>query len=164
MTYFRHIKITHQEIHQHRRRRRLKRLAKILLQVVQYTLITAAALIMAFNGDYGQYVVAAYGLAVLLPKFWPFGYGKLRHFVASFDSQQVFVIALLILVTIPIFTLLGKTVIAENAAVYVFELLAIGVATAVIELWKDKEKHQESSSATSLPNTTALAEQVSANL
>jgi hypothetical protein len=135
MTNFRHVKVTAQHIRRHRRHRRVKSVFSLIFQLVQYILITAAALVMSFNGNYGQYVIALYGLVIILPKLWPFGYGKLERFIENLGSQQVFTIALLILISIPVFTVLGKNVIVENAAIYVFELLVIGIFTATIELW-----------------------------
>lgn len=147
MTHLRHVDVTIKHIRHYRRKRRVKHVAYLIFQVIQYIVITAAALIMAFNGYYGQYVVGIYGLVILLPKLWPFSYGPLEDLVDSLGSQQVFVIALLILVSIPIFTLLGKSVIAQNAAVYVFELLAIGVIAATIELWRDKADNNQTSTS-----------------
>ena len=139
MTYYRQLAITTRHIRRYRRKRRILSTFSIIFQIVQYIAVTAAALIMAFNGNYGQYLIAAYGLLIILPKLWPFGYGRLQETVDNLGSQQVFTIALLILVSIPIFTLLGANVIASNAAVYVFELLIIGVFAATIELWRDRK-------------------------
>lgn len=144
MTNFRQLSVTIKHIRAYRRKRLAKHIGYLFFQIGQYIVITAAALVMAFNGYYGQYVIAAYGVVIILPKLWPFSYGKLEDFFDSLGSQQVFIIALLILVTIPLFTVLGKSVIAQNAAVYVFELLVVGVIAATIELWRDKHAPETS--------------------
>ena len=138
MTNFRHVKVTAKHIKHYRIKRRAKTLFDLIFQIVQYVSVTAAALIMAFNGNYGQYIIAGYGLLIILPKLWPFSYGPLEEAVENLGSSQVFTVALLILVSIPIFTLIGKDTIAQNAAIYVFELLVVGVIAATIELWRDK--------------------------
>jgi hypothetical protein len=144
MTNFRHLSVTVKHIHSYRRRQRIKTIGYRIFQVTQYIVITGAALVMAFNGYYGQYIIVAYGLVIILPKLWPFSYGKMENLIDSLSSQQVFIIAILILGSIPLFTILGKGVIAQNAAIYVFELLVVGVFAATIELWRDNRHNEHS--------------------
>jgi hypothetical protein len=56
-------------------------------------------------------------------------------------SQVSFGLGLLTLVLVPIFTLLGRTILAENYAVYAYYFLVIGVVQAVWELRRDRRDH-----------------------
>lgn len=91
------------------------------LSLLQYPAIAVAALAAAFNSTAGQLMVLAYGAYVLLRR---------RSARISFGA------ALFVLLTIPLFQLLGRDGIAENAAIYVYELLVIGTISALIELRK----------------------------
>jgi hypothetical protein len=75
----------------------------------------------AFNAAIGQLFVAAFALYVLIRR--P-------------DTRLIFGVALFVLLTIPLFEALGRSGIAENAAIYVYELLVIGTISALLDLRK----------------------------
>lgn len=86
---------------------------------VQYILIAFIAIVGAYSSVLGQYFVIAFAAYVLLFKK---------------DSNLTFTIALFLLATIPFFQVLNQPGIAENMAVYVFELFFVGVIQALVEL------------------------------
>lgn len=87
--------------------------------VVQYILIAVVAVSAAYSTSIGQWFVVALAAYVLIRRR---------------DSQFTYAIALFILVTVPFFQLLGQGGVANNMAVYVFELLILGVLQSLIEL------------------------------
>lgn len=91
--------------------------------VLQYPLIAAGALLAAYSTAFGQWIVLIFVIFAI---------------VARKPSSLSFGIALFLLITIPLFQLLGQSGIAENVAVYVFELLVFGVAQALWELRKTR--------------------------
>ncbi len=86
----------------------------------QYPLFSIVALAAAASATIGQWLVAAYAVYAVL--------------IRRQSSSLTFGLALIILVAIPVFQLLGQSGIAENAAIYVYELLVIGTIQAIIEL------------------------------
>ena len=86
----------------------------------QYPLFAVLALIASVNATFGQSAILAYAVIVLVLRRKP--------------SSWSFVIALIILISIPIFTLIGQPTIAENAAIYVYELLVVGTIQAILEM------------------------------
>lgn len=93
----------------------------VVLEVVQYPVIAGVALGAAYSSAVGQWLVLAYGIAVL---------------VTRRTSRLSFGMALFLLITIPFFQAIGQTGIAENAAIYTYELLVIGTIQALVELRK----------------------------
>jgi hypothetical protein len=92
--------------------------------LVQTIIIAILAIVGAYSTSVGQWFVLLYAVFVLV----------LRR-----DSRLTFGIALFILITVPIFQLLGQDGVANNMAVYVYELLVIGTVQAMIELkWPPK--------------------------
>jgi hypothetical protein len=100
------------------------RASSTILTALQYGIITIGALVAAFNSTAGQILVGLYA-----------GYVLIRRP----GSRLTFAIALFILLTIPLFQALGRGGIAENAAIYVYELLVIGTISALFELRKTAE-------------------------
>lgn len=96
-------------------------------ELVQYPVIGAVALVAAFNSTAGQIMVALYGIVALL-----------RHV----DAKISFGIALAMLLAIPLFQAIGRAAIADNAAIYAFELLVIGTVSAAIQLRKTTTSHE----------------------
>lgn len=96
------------------RYRRLRRMADF----AQYPIIAALALASAYSSTAGQLFVAAYFAIALLFKI---------------ESRYAFGAALLLLVSIPAFQLLGQSGIAENNAIYTYELLVGGTLQAILE-------------------------------
>lgn len=97
-----------------------------LTSVVQYFILAGIALAAAYSTGVGQWFVLAYAVYAL---------------VFRKSSATSFAIALFILVAVPIFQLLGQTGIADNMAVYVYELLVVGTIQAIIELkWPPKSE------------------------
>ncbi|HUC20363.1 MAG TPA: hypothetical protein VMR98_02630 [Candidatus Polarisedimenticolaceae bacterium] len=91
----------------------------------QYPIIMVVALVMAYSASIGQWVVLAYAIVVLLFRI---------------DSRQPFAGALILLVAIPTFQLIGLSYISENIAIYAYELLVVGVIRAIVELPKKGAK------------------------
>jgi hypothetical protein len=82
-------------------------------------LIAAVALGAAASSTFGQAMVAVYGLVVIFTRQ---------------NSQVTFGLALVILISVPLFQALGQPGIAGVAAIYVFELLVVGTIQAILEL------------------------------
>ncbi len=76
------------------------------------------ALGAAYSSAIGQWFVLAYAVLALATRR---------------SSRLSFAVALLILVTIPLFEALSQPAIAQNAAIYVYELLLIGTVQALWE-------------------------------
>ncbi len=92
-----------------------------LLEAGQYPLIAGLALGAAYSPIIGQAIVAVYVLVALI---W-----RRR-------SRLTFGVTLLILASIPLFQAIGQSGIAQNAAIYVYELLVFGTAQA---LWEGRK-------------------------
>jgi hypothetical protein len=90
-----------------------------LLSLIQYVLIALIAIAGAYSVSIGQWFVLVFAIYVLVRR---------QH------SSLTFGIALFILVTVPIFQLLNQGGVANNLAVYVYELLVVGTIQALIEL------------------------------
>jgi hypothetical protein len=73
------------------------------------------------------------------------------YFVASLvyaiDSQRTFLVALIFLVMVAIWSALGQNVPAENYAIYAFYFLVIGLVSALRELVVHKPKSQSNPSS-----------------
>ena len=94
-----------------------------LWNLAQYPLVAIAALIAAFSVQFGQLLVLMWGVWSLLRRY---------------DPRYSFGAALFVLLTIPLFQALGRPGIADNAAIYVYELLVVGTISAVIALRKSE--------------------------
>ena len=88
--------------------------------IAQYPLLSIVALVAAANSRIGQLCVLVYAIGVLVVRRQP--------------SSLSFGLALIVLVAIPVFQAIGQAGIAENAAVYVYELLVVGTIGAILEL------------------------------
>jgi hypothetical protein len=98
-----------------------------VFSLLQYLALAFAALFSAGNTTIGQYLIAIFAVYVLV----------LRK-----NSQKTFIIALILLVSIPIFQVLKQPGIAENMAIYTYELLVVGTIQAIIELkWPKQKQH-----------------------
>ncbi len=95
-----------------------------LLEFIQYPLIGVAALAAAYSPTAGQVIIGVYFLLALIFKI---------------SSRASFAIALVLLLCIPFFQLLGQAGISENVAIYAYEMLAVGTVQAIIELWRGDE-------------------------
>lgn len=87
--------------------------------LAQYPLFATAALVAAANSTFGQLLVLGYALVVVIQRR---------------PSQLSFGLALIILISVPLFQGIGQPGIAENAAIYVYELLVVGTISAILEL------------------------------
>lgn len=96
-----------------------------IFDFVQYPLIAAAAVGIAYSPTVGQIVIGIYLLLALILRI---------------SSRVTFAVALVLLVCIPFFQVLGQTVVSENVAVYAYEMLVVGTLQAIIELWRDNRK------------------------
>jgi hypothetical protein len=88
-------------------------------EFAQYPLLALIALVAAASTTFGQALVFVYAVIVVARRR---------------TSTTTFGLALIILVAIPIFQALGQATIAENAAIYVYELLVVGTIQAILEL------------------------------
>jgi hypothetical protein len=80
--------------------------------------VSALALGAAYSGAFGQGLLGLYVVYVVL---------------ARRAGRLSFGVALFLIFTIPLFQGLNQTVIAQNVATYVFELLAFGTAQTIWE-------------------------------
>ena len=97
-----------------------------LSSVLQYVAVITVALVSTYSTTIGQWLILAYAVFVITTRR---------------DSRLSFGIALFLLIAIPIFQLLGQSGVANNIAIYVYELLVVGVVQAMIELkWPIKSK------------------------
>lgn len=87
--------------------------------VIQYILIAIIGVAAAYSTDIGQWFVLA--LAVYV-------------FVTRQDSRLTYGIALFILISVPFFQIINQPGVANNMAVYVFELLVLGTLQSLVEL------------------------------
>lgn len=111
---------------------RKRRIASLLLEGVQYPFIAAAAVTAAYSSMIGQWFVLAYIVyAIVLRK----------------KSKQTFVLALVMLLTVPLFQIIGQSNISENTAIYTYELLAFGTLQAIVELLLDERRHKKAAKA-----------------
>jgi hypothetical protein len=108
-----------QELVLKEQKKRRFRLPKFIVSFFQYVFITFIAVGAAYTVEVGQWFILAFALYTL--------------FIAR-DSKLTFGVAVFLIVTIPFFQLTKQVGIAENAAVYVFELLVIGTLQAALEL------------------------------
>jgi len=88
--------------------------------ISQYPLLAIVALSAAASSTVGQLFVLAYAFFAIVIRRQPSGLS--------------FGLALVILVAVPLFEALGRPGIAENAAIYVYELLVVGTIGAILEL------------------------------
>ncbi len=93
--------------------------------VIQYVIIAAIAVASAYSTDIGQWFVLALAVYVLATRQ---------------DSRLTYGIALFILISVPFFQLINQPGVANNMAVYVFELLVLGTIQSLIELRKSPQK------------------------
>ena len=103
-----------------------------IFDFAQYPLIALAAVGIAYSPAAGQVAVGIYLLMALIFKV---------------SSRVSFAIALVLLVCIPFFQVLGQATVSENVAVYAYEMLVVGTLQAIIELWRDnrRERRQQKS-------------------
>lgn len=91
-----------------------------LWDLVQYPLFAVIAITASVNNTFGQLLIGVYAVIVI--------------FIRRRPSSLSFGLALIILISVPIFNLIGQSSIAENAAIYVYELLVVGTIQAIVEL------------------------------
>lgn len=96
-----------------------------LLNALQYPLIAAAALGMAYSSTVGQAIIGAYFLLAIIFRI---------------SSRFSFAVALVLLLCIPFFQILHMDGVSENAAIYAYEMLVVGTVQAIIELWRDNRR------------------------
>ncbi len=89
-------------------------------EYAQYPLIATVALVAAINTTIGQLIVLAYAVAVV--------------FIWRQPSRLTFALAFIILLSVGLFQIINQPDIAENAAIYVYELLVVGTISAILEL------------------------------
>ena len=85
-------------------------------------LIVVVAVTMAFSSTAGQVIIGLYGLVVIFKRL---------------DSRGPFIVALVMLVAIPLFQLINLADFSENAAIYAYELMVVGVVEAIVETWRE---------------------------
>jgi hypothetical protein len=97
---------------------KLRRWRRRAFEMLQYPLIAAVALGAAYTAVFGQWVVLGYAVIA---------------FALRRPSRLSFGLALFILTTVPLFSVLGQPGIAQNAAIYVYELLLFGTVQVIFE-------------------------------
>ena len=90
-----------------------------LVTLLQYAALAVIAVASAYSTAIGQWFVLVYALYALLTRQ---------------DSRVSFGIALFVLVSVPFFQVINQPGVANNMAVYVYELLVVGTVQALIEL------------------------------
>jgi hypothetical protein len=111
-----------------RRRFRLPRwpLRKILIEAAKAAVLVAAAVFFLSLGvDLPERLIGIYFVASV---------------VYSIDSQRTFLVALIFLVMVAVWSAFGQNVPAENYAIYAFYFLVIGLVSALRELVVHKPK------------------------
>jgi hypothetical protein len=98
-------------------------LPKGILSIIQYIFITVITIISAYSTDLGQ-------LFILIFAVYSIVFRK--------DSKTTFAIALFLLITIPFFQVINQEGIAENFAIYVFNLLVLGTFQSILEIFLEK--------------------------
>lgn len=93
--------------------------------VIQYVLIAAIGIAAAYSTNIGQWFVLALAIYVIATRQ---------------DSRLTYGIALFILISVPFFQIINQPGVANNMAVYVFELLVLGTVQSLIELRSSPEK------------------------
>ena len=102
----------------------LKKIVGFFVSIFQYVLITVIALGAAYSTEVGQWFILAFLLYL---------------FFIKRDSRLAFGVALFLIIIIPFFNFLNQNGIAQNAAVYAFEVLVIGTLQSIIEIkWPSK--------------------------
>lgn len=96
-----------------------------LFDFVQYPLIAAVALLAAYNSMAGQVMIGLYALFAIF---------------VQVSSKYTFGAALLLLVAIPTFQVLGESGVSEKCAIYAYELLVVGTLQTIIETWLENRK------------------------
>ena len=97
------------------------------LALMQYPLSAALLIVAIYSTAIGQWLVLAYAVYAL---------------IRGVQSRNTFIAALLLLVAIPVFQLLNQPGVADNIAIYAYELLVVGTAQAIVELIKGR-KHKQ---------------------
>lgn len=96
------------------------------LALLQYPLVAGLLIVGIYSTAIGQWFILAYALYAL---------------IRGVQSRNTFIAALLLLVSIPVFQLLNQPGVADNIAIYAYELLVVGTVQAIVELIKDR-KHK----------------------
>jgi hypothetical protein len=90
-----------------------------LLALLQYPLIAILAVVSVYSTEVGQWIILAYAIYAIIRRV---------------DSRATFVAALVLLIAVPLFQVLNQPGVAENIAVYTYELLVVGTVQSIIEL------------------------------
>jgi hypothetical protein len=98
------------------------------LALTQYPLSALFLIIAIYSTSVGQWFVLAYAVYAL---------------IRGVQSRNTFIAALLLLIAIPVFQLLNQPGVADNIAIYAYELLVVGTVQTIAELIKDR-KHKQS--------------------
>ncbi len=88
-----------------------------------FVLLLLGAVILSTSWQLVEQLIALYAVAALL---------------FSIDSRRTFLVALIFLILVAGFSALNNQLIAENYAVYAFYFLVIGLASAIVELAREK--------------------------
>jgi hypothetical protein len=103
-----------------------KSIRKILFFGIKNAPIPIVAVLMAFNVTIGQWLILGYAVYSLIFKR---------------ESHEVFVVAAIVLISIPIFQALGFVNFSSNAAIYVLELLVVGTVLSVRHSFGNYTEH-----------------------
>ncbi len=98
-----------------------------VFNIVQYPLFAAIAIAASYSTSIGQWFILGYVIIALLRRQ---------------DSRVTFAIAIFLLIAIPVFQLLQQPGVAENTAVYAYELLVFGTLQAIFEVIRSSKNKQ----------------------
>lgn len=104
-----------------------KRGLKLTWGFLQYPLLAAIAILAAYSSTYGQVFIVGYVIYAIVRRQSP---------------KLSFGLALFLLLCVALFLILSQLSIAQNAAIYVFELLVFGILQTFLERYftgKNKE-------------------------
>jgi hypothetical protein len=96
-----------------------------LLDFIQYPLIAAVAIGLAYSSLFGQLLILALLLISLIRKL---------------PNRYSFAVAIIFIVCIPLFQVIKQTGISQNCAIYAFEALVAGTIVALFELWHERKQ------------------------
>lgn len=98
------------------------------LAILQYPLVAAVAVLAIYSTTIGQWLVFAYAIYVLMRRI---------------DSRATFIAALMLLIGIPFFQLINQPGVAENTAIYAYELLVVGTLQSIVELMFSRRREKD---------------------
>ncbi len=97
------------------------------LALLQYPLSAILLSVAVYSTAIGRWFILLYAIYAL---------------IRGVQSKSTFVAALLLLVAIPLFQVINQPGVADNIAVYAYELLIVGTVQVIVELVKNSKRKQ----------------------